>query len=78
MPTVPDWLPGLVTVTVLPPLLTMAWLASHAPLPPEPSFAQVVCMAKVPVLSVRSNEPPLVPGVIQAHLSPFSSPLLSV
>src|SRR5450631_2018605 len=56
----------------------MEWLASHAPAPPEPSLAQVVCMAKVPVDTDRSNEPPLVPGVIQAHLSPFSEPLESV
>src|SRR5450755_1973218 len=56
----------------------MEWLASHAPAPPEPSLAQVVCMAKVPVDTDRSNEPPLMPGVIQAHLSPFSEPLESV
>src|SRR5215468_1081570 len=48
------------------PLVTTAWLASQAPAPPAPSLAQVVCMAKVPVASVRSNDPPLVPGVIQA------------
>src|SRR5579859_1371784 len=79
VPTVPVWLPGLDTVTVLPPgLVTMAWLPSQAPLPPEPSLAHVVWTAKVPVVSERSNEPPLVPGVIQAHLSPFSAPLESV
>src|SRR5262244_1815459 len=59
-------------------LVTMGWLASHAPAPPAPSLAQVVCMAKVPVASVRLNDPPLVPGVIQAHLSAFSAPLESV
>src|SRR5215510_5143845 len=59
-------------------LVTMAWLASHAPAPPAPSLAQVVCMAKVPVASVRLNDPPLVPGVIQAHLSAFSAPEESV
>src|SRR5215469_16810805 len=82
VPTVPDWLPGLVTVTVLPPpppgLVTIGWLPSQAPLPLLPSLAQVVCTAKVPVPVVRSNEPPAVPGVIQAHLSPSSSPLESV
>src|SRR5262249_66765 len=80
VPTVPFWLPGPVTVTVLPPppLATMGWLAWHAPAPPLPSLAQVVCMAKVPVPVDRSNEPPGVPGGIQAHLSPFSAPLASV
>src|SRR5215469_1075904 len=79
VPTVPVWLPGLVTVTVLPPgLVTMAWLASQVPAPPLPSFAQVVCIANVPWPVLRSKEPPAVPGVIQAHLSPFSSPLESV
>src|SRR5512140_1061960 len=60
------------------PLATMGWLASHAPAPPAPSLAQVVCMARVAVASVRSNDPPLVPGVIQAHLSAFSAPVESV
>ena len=70
---------GVVTVTVLPPgLVTMAWLASQVPAPATPSLAQVVCMAQMPVPVVRSNEPPAVPGVIHAHLSPFSSPLESV
>src|SRR3982074_1863404 len=50
----------------------MEWLASQVPAPPAPSLAHVVCMAKVPVGSERSNDPPLVPGGIQAHLSPFS------
>jgi hypothetical protein len=35
-------------------------------------------MAKVPCPVVRLNEPPAVPGVIQAHLSPFSAPPESV
>src|SRR3974377_2421501 len=56
----------------------MGWVASQVPAPPAPSLAQVVCMAKVPVGSERSNDPPLVPGVIQAHLSPVSKPLESV
>ena len=60
------------------PLVTMGWLASQAPAPPAPSLAQMVCTAKVPVASARSNDPPLVPGVIQAHLSAVSSPEASV
>src|SRR5882672_12529164 len=47
---------GVAVVAV--PLVTMGWLASHAPAPAAPSLAQVVCMAKVPVASVRSNDPP--------------------
>src|SRR5437588_700527 len=81
LPTVPVWLPGLFTVTVLPPppgLVTMAWLASQAPLPLLPSLPQVVWTANVPWPVDRSNEPPEVPGVIQAHLSPFSAPVESV
>src|SRR2546430_17671944 len=60
------------------PLVTMGWLASHAPAPPAPSLAQVVCMANLPVATVRSNDPPLVPGRSQPHLSAFSPPVVSV
>src|SRR4029077_6628018 len=67
------WLPGLVTVTVLPPpppLVTMAWVKSQLPLA---SLAQVDCMAKVPVVRVRLAAG--APGPwLQAHRSPFSSP----
>src|SRR5215510_5776346 len=73
----PEW-PGHHCHAGAAPLATMGWLASHAPAPAAPSLAQVVCMAKVPVATVRSNDPPLVPGVIHAHLSAFSSPLASV
>src|ERR1039457_1833410 len=61
-----------------PPLVTMGWVNSQAPLPPAASFAQVLCIAKVPVARDRSATPPLVPGAIQAHLSAFSLPLASV
>src|SRR5215472_11393607 len=61
-----------------PPVVTIGWLASQAPAPAAPSLAQVVCTAKVPLASARSNDPPLVPGAIQAHLSAFSPPDESV
>src|SRR5215469_13144502 len=51
VPTVPVLLPGFVTVTVLVPLPTMAWLNSQSP-PPAPSLPQVDCIAKVPVVRV--------------------------
>ncbi len=76
VPTVPVWLPGLVTVTVLPPgLVTIAWLASQDPLPLLPSLPQMVWTAYVPVPVVRSKLPPEVPGVIHAQTSPTSEPL---
>jgi hypothetical protein len=80
VPAVPVWAPGLVTVTVFapPPLPTMGWLMSHPPPPPLASLAHMLCTAKLPVASDRSAAPPVVPGRIQAHLSPISSPLESV
>src|SRR6266566_6709446 len=57
---------------------TIGCEASQPPRPPLASLAQVVCIAKVPVARDRLNTPPAVPGVIQAHLSPFSAPLESV
>src|SRR5436305_14625273 len=56
----------------------MEWLLLQPPEPLAAEFDQVVCMANRPVGSESTNAPPLLPGLIQAHLSAFSSPVRSV
>ncbi len=72
MPTVVLWLPGLVTVTVLPvpPPPTIGCEMAQALV----SLDQLACSAKVPVPKVTFAAPPAVPGEIQAHSSEFSWP----
>src|SRR5207237_6752848 len=48
------------------------------PVPPPASLPQVACIAKLPVAKLMFAAPPACPGEIQAHLSAFSSPWLSV
>src|SRR6266568_3755953 len=80
VPTVPDWLPGLVTVTVLPPPPppTIGCEIWQPPVPLLASLPHVACIAKEPVAKLTFAPPPVWPGRIQAHLSAFSWPLPSV
>src|SRR5438067_2434084 len=73
VPTVPVRLPGLVTMTVLPPPPTIGWEIWQLFV----SLDHVDCMAKLPVVNDTFAEAPW-PEEIQAHLSAFSSPTLSV
>ncbi len=74
MPTVPVWVPGLVTVTVL--VVPPPWVRMVCEMAQElVSFDQLACSAKVPVPMVTFAAPPAVPGFSQAHSSEFSWPL---
>ena len=79
VPTVPVWLPGLVTVGLPPPPPPkMVCEISHSPVPPLESFDQVLCIANEPVLNATFADAALRRGLIHAHLSAFSSPEVSV
>src|SRR3954462_6612751 len=73
VPTVPVREPGLVTVTVLPPVPppTIAWVMAQLFV----SFDHDACSANVPGADVIWAAPPVEPAAIQAHSSEFSWPL---
>jgi len=73
VPTVPDLLPGLVTVTPPPPPPTIECEIWQ----PLLSLPQVPCIANVPVVKETFCERPA-PLVSHAHLSAFSWPVESV
>src|SRR2546430_4014685 len=77
VPTVPVWLPGLVTVTPPVPPPMIGWLISQPPVPLLKSLDHIDCIAKLPVEKATFAEAPW-PDVIHAHLSPFSKPVVSV